>query len=44
MDLDVQIGCHECLHILDGVCLKDGAVELNDELVDTDDVDCKVKD
>ena len=44
MDLDVQIGRHECLHVPDDGCLRDGAVELNDELVDIDVVECKVKD
>ena len=32
------------MHILDEVLLKDGAVELTDELIDIDDVECKVKD
>ena len=43
MDLDVHIGCHEGIHIPDDICLKDGAVELNDELIDIDDVECEVK-
>ena len=43
-DLDVCIGCHECLHIPDDICLRDDAVGLNDELVEVDDVDYNVKD
>ena len=43
-DLDVHIGCHECLRIPDGDCLRDGAVGLHDELVEIDDVGCNVKD
>ena len=42
--LDVCIGCHECLYILDDICLTDDAVGLNDELVEVDEVDCNVKD
>ena len=43
LDLDVHIGCHECIHIPDDVCLKDGAVEFDDEQVDVADVECEVK-
>ena len=32
------------MHIPGEVLLKYGAVELNDELIDIDDVECKVKD
>ena len=43
-NLDVHVGCDECLHIPDEVCLRDGAVGLNDELVEIDEVDCIDKD
>ena len=43
-DLDVHIGCHECLHIPDDVCLTDSAVVLNAELADVDNDDHDVKD
>ena len=41
---DVHIGCHECTHIPDGICLTDSVVGLDDELVDIDDIECDVKD
>ena len=31
------------MHILDGICLKDGVVGLDDELIDVEDAECDVK-
>ena len=41
---DVHIGCLIWIHILDDLCLSDGAVELLDELVEIGDDQRDVKD